>query len=1002
MKIYWKCLITFFAVTIIFSGAFFTRRVLAQSLLNDYQLQPSEMIAGVRVEMSVSPSTSQPQEPVTLELVMINTTDQDVSPELYGVLPQGIDFDPNDLQTGASYDVATRRWLWRPYVPAGQQRHFALPFSVQSATVEDPIHQLSAVFHHLDQKLPLTADYWVGSLPTAAISIPSRISVGQPITLSAAITGPLPIVQNWKLGDGRQVDSSNSLVVYQSVGSYQIDLQVTNPLGSYTTSQEIVVVPEPSADFTLEDLTPGIDQPVRFINYSGGQPPLRYRWDFGDGTSSAEENPIHTYRQPGHYVIQLAVENALGSVLQEQKMIVGTPPVVDVTLPVSTTVGIPINALGLGSAESDSLEYRWNMGDGNFANGENIEHFYANPGLYAVTMTALNQYGATQLTKIVEVKKSIHTVYLPVVMNNNNVTPQFQTYPDYVIEIDQVDLFGDEPPANTSQTEQLLWYINRARISFNLKPVALVRQMSIAAQRHTNDMAFNRFTAHTGSDGSSPVDRLKQSGYTGIYRGEATAWGFDHPTGAVGFWLQSPPHRAILLNATPTDVGVGYTYDPTAPSIHYWTFEFGSGVTNGLDWPVNAPPIEPTPVPTPTVVVVEESTPETAGDITPMATLENLPTDLVLPLTQVDVTPTVEFVATPALSETIATPIVGEVVETVEPTAAPTPELTPESEMEPTLEPTAELIVEPTAEPTAEPTVEPTTELTVEPTAEPTAEPTVEPTAELTTEPTAEPTAEPTIEPTEEVTAEPTEEVTAEPTEEVTAEPTAEVTIEPTAEVTAEPTAEPTIEPTAEPTIEPTTEVTAEPTAELTIEPTTEVTAEPTAELIVEPTTEPTLPVVTIVPEVIPTDQPTPEPVLEPTLPVVTIVPEVIPTDQPTPEAASEESRASSSKQEKTDDSAEIVLAKFLLVLMNQPNAQTSDLVTPALQQEIADKGLLAVAQLAALPGGYGLLASRLVDANHQSFFVRFDNVDGIPYQREFNLSRLDGSWRIANVVAND
>ena len=866
MKIIWKCLIAIFFFTLTFSGLVATNHVLAHSLLESFALRPSEVIAGVRVEMSISPAVSEPGESVTLELVMINTTDQDVSPQVDGVLPEWILFDPNDLPTGAVYDAENRHWFWQPDVPAGQQRHFALPFVVESTTIEAPIHQLQSVFRHAEQSLPLTAEYWVGSLPSAKLTTPSRISVGQPISLSAEISGPLPIVQTWKLGDGREIESNTDLVVYETVGSYDLSLEVTNPLGSYQTTQKIEVVAEPSADFILEDSTPGIEQPVRFVNHSGGQPPLRYRWDFGDGTTSADENPIHIYRQQGHYVIQLFVENDLGVATQEQKMIVGVPPSAEIALPLSTTVGLPINAVG--SAESDGIEYRWNMGDGNFVTGENITHLYNNAGLYAVTMTAINDYGETQRTKIVEVKKANYVVYLPVVMRDNDVSSQVQTLADYAyaVEIDQVDLTGNEPPANTTQTEQLLWYINQARISFNLKPVALVPVMSVAAQRHTNDMAFNRFTAHTGSDGTTPVDRLNQSGYTGSYRGEATAWGFDHPTGAVGFWLQSPPHRAILLNPYPTDVGVGYTYDPTAPSIYYWTFEFGSGVTNGLDWPVaNMPSIELTPVVTPTIIAVTEPAPETVDEIIPTATVENLSTETAEPTIEVDATPTAELIATPIPIES------------------------------PTIEDIA----------TAEATIEPTSESTIEPTAEPTTEPTAEPTAESTIEPTAEliATLIPIESPTREGFApiELTAELTLEPTTELTLEPTTEPTLELTAEPTLELTAEPTLEPTAEPTLEPTAEPTLEPTAEPTLEPTAEPTAEPTLQLVL-PTVEPTLPPIVIVTE----ELPTPEPVLptaEPTIPLVTIVPEVIPTEISTPEPILEGDPTSLLQQEKMRDS---------------------------------------------------------------------------------------------------
>ncbi|VAW35933.1 hypothetical protein MNBD_CHLOROFLEXI01-4830, partial [hydrothermal vent metagenome] len=74
----------------------------------------------------------------------------------------------------------------------------------------------------------------------------------------------------------------------------------------------------------------------------------------------------------------------------------------------------------------------------------------------------------------------------------------------------------------------------------------------------------------------TPAERLIQFGYGGGYAGEATAWGFEYPHQAVEFWVNSPAHRRIILNAAATDVGVGFSLDLNALSIWYWTAEFGN------------------------------------------------------------------------------------------------------------------------------------------------------------------------------------------------------------------------------------------------------------------------------------------------------------------------------------------------------------------------------------------------------------------------------------------
>ncbi len=94
--------------------------------------------------------------------------------------------------------------------------------------------------------------------------------------------------------------------------------------------------------------------------------------------------------------------------------------------------------------------------------------------------------------------------------------------------------------------------------------------------------------------------------------------------------------------------------------------------------------------------------------------------------------------------------LLGDILDSAEPTASPESTLAVSPSAEPTDEASTEPVsgtIEPTAEPTPEPTAEPTPEPTAEPTPEPTAEPTPEPTAEPTPEPTAEPTPEPTADP---------------------------------------------------------------------------------------------------------------------------------------------------------------------------------------------------------------------------------------------------------------
>jgi uncharacterized protein YkwD len=83
---------------------------------------------------------------------------------------------------------------------------------------------------------------------------------------------------------------------------------------------------------------------------------------------------------------------------------------------------------------------------------------------------------------------------------------------------------------------------------------------------------------HTGSDGSSIIDRQRAAGYYATRFGEIVGWGFNGDASQMmAWWLASPPHANTIFNDDFTDVGVAYLPAPGSPWGHYWVVEFGAG-----------------------------------------------------------------------------------------------------------------------------------------------------------------------------------------------------------------------------------------------------------------------------------------------------------------------------------------------------------------------------------------------------------------------------------------
>lgn len=90
-------------------------------------------------------------------------------------------------------------------------------------------------------------------------------------------------------------------------------------------------------------------------------------------------------------------------------------------------------------------------------------------------------------------------------------------------------------------------------------------RLTAAAQRHADDMLQNHAYSHTGSDGSSPRARMADAGYGSLgSTGEIVYWATGSAAtadGALDFWMQSPGHRAIILNCGFTAGGFATAWD---------------------------------------------------------------------------------------------------------------------------------------------------------------------------------------------------------------------------------------------------------------------------------------------------------------------------------------------------------------------------------------------------------------------------------------------------------
>jgi PKD repeat protein len=144
---------------------------------------------------------------------------------------------------------------------------------------------------------------------------------------------------------------------------------------------------------------------VQFTDESDGNPDS-WSWDFGDGNTSSEENPSHTYTSEGLYTVELTVSNECGEDTETKTsfMDVGSAPIADFSadgknIQPGTTVQFT------DDSEGNPKRWKWDFGDGNTSRKKNPFHTYFSEGIYTVELTVSNQYG-----KNTESKKDYITV----------------------------------------------------------------------------------------------------------------------------------------------------------------------------------------------------------------------------------------------------------------------------------------------------------------------------------------------------------------------------------------------------------------------------------------------------------------------------------------------------------------------------------------------------------------------------------------------------------------
>jgi gliding motility-associated-like protein len=233
---------------------------------------------------------------------------------------------------------------------------------------------------------------------TTAFTAPDSICVRTPVSFTNT-SAPAGVSSLWNFGDGTTAVAANPVKAFATPGTYIVQLQQTFSYCTDSFSKPIKILPRPVADFSANNTFQC--KPPLAVNFTDASVnAISWQWAFGDGTTSTQQNPSHTYTAFGNYDVRLIVTNALGctdtmvkpAFIRIQKPVISFPTLPQLgCVPFTTVLSASINTL------DNVTSYLWDFGDGTpTSTAVTPTHTYLLQGNYTVSLTITTSTGCTE------------------------------------------------------------------------------------------------------------------------------------------------------------------------------------------------------------------------------------------------------------------------------------------------------------------------------------------------------------------------------------------------------------------------------------------------------------------------------------------------------------------------------------------------------------------------------------------------------------------------------
>ncbi|MDA3944045.1 MAG: PKD domain-containing protein [Bacteroidetes bacterium] len=222
----------------------------------------------------------------------------------------------------------------------------------------------------------------------------------------------------WDFGDLASGTSNTSLLQnpehsFSAPGAYDVTLIITNINGCSDTVMNSITVDEALlVEITADSDTLCLGSPVTFTGTAAGA--VIWNWNFGDGNSSTQQNPEHTYTQTGNFMVMLTAETPDGCSNTDTLDVVVMPNPISLftsTSPICSTDSVYFT--NQSTTPNGFIQtWIWDMDDGTIITVDapddpNIAYQYANPGTFEVSLTVIDNSGCENTSsRLVQVEAS--------------------------------------------------------------------------------------------------------------------------------------------------------------------------------------------------------------------------------------------------------------------------------------------------------------------------------------------------------------------------------------------------------------------------------------------------------------------------------------------------------------------------------------------------------------------------------------------------------------------